>query len=680
MFYKILVVDDDESVVEILATGLEKENLQIYKACDGETAFEIISDKKPHVVISDLVMPGLGGWQLFEQTRKTSPDTIFIFLTGYGSIPDATSSIKKGVFDYLEKPFSIQKIRNVLNSALEHYDTIQENNYLKQRLSSLKNRYIDLDMLLKHSSRIREVTDFASYLKEDTSEKDLLKKLLKAALEITRSKNGSIYLHDSKESKFSLELIESLAVAPDLAVKNVQVDQTSLLSQHKSVSCNFSSSTETAAMPSPRQQDFTNSQETMTISIESGHRDWGVLYLLGKISDENYHLEDFVNVSLLARKAAERLTQIEFLDQDAVFNENSETLRKVHENLQFQSVHLAKSLAILTLVIDDSCRILDASKKYKDIVCRDDNMTSGYLFDEPLWTSMKEDTRNNFLKAMKKNQIFVSDQIIPVETPYSRYFFKFRMIPVFSKKARPQSTIFLIVLDDITMQENIEKRLLALENISLMGKLVACISHDLNNPLDGLNRLVKIIENKVCDKVEYEYFEMIYSTIKRMADTIRAFSESTSKAVVKTKFAPLCEILDEAIHIMSPKLSDKNIEVKRGGRSQHVEINVSTDLYNAFVNLIGNAFDAMDANGVIEIEILLNPDQRHVDIVFKDDGVGIPEAIIGDVMKPFFTTKEDGTGLGLPLCNMTVGNCGGKINIENREKGGCEVTVSVPIK
>jgi YesN/AraC family two-component response regulator len=283
MFYKILVVDDDESVVEILATGLEKENLQIYKACDGETAFGIISDKKPHVVISDLVMPGLGGWQLFEQTRKTSPDTIFIFLTGYGSIPDATSSIKKGVFDYLEKPFSIQKIRNVLNSALEHYDTIQENNYLKQRLSSLKNRYIDLDMLLKHSSRIREVTDFASYLKEDTSKKDLLKKLLKAALEITRSKNGSIYLHDSKESKFSLELIESLAVAPELAVKNVPVDQTSLLSQHKSVSCNFSSSTETAAMPSPRQQDFTNSQETMTISIESGHRDWGVLYLLGKI-------------------------------------------------------------------------------------------------------------------------------------------------------------------------------------------------------------------------------------------------------------------------------------------------------------------------------------------------------------------------------------------------------------
>ena len=88
----------------------------------------------------------------------------------------------------------------------------------------------------------------------------------------------------------------------------------------------------------------------------------------------------------------------------------------------------------------------------------------------------------------------------------------------------------------------------------------------------------------------------------------------------------------------------------------------------------------MDHNGVIEIEILDNPNQKYVDIIFRDDGVGIPDEMLDDVMKPFFTTKEDGTGLGLALCDKLVSGSGGRLEIRARKPHGCEVIVSLPIK
>jgi|LGVF01.1.fsa_nt_gb signal transduction histidine kinase/DNA-binding response OmpR family regulator len=681
MLHKILLVDDEASIVELLEKMLTRENLQIYKAYDGKTAFEIILVEKPDVVIADLIMPGMGGWELFEQTRKVNPDTTFIFLTGYGNIPDAINSIKKGVFDYLEKPLSVQKIRRVLNAALEYHDTMLENKYLKHRLSSLMDRSIDLDELLKHCPRIRDISDFSTNLNQDDSERDLFKKLLTAALEITQSTKGSIFLHHAKEKEFSLDLTGSSLEEPCVDVQNEPVNHShGILSQNKLFSHNSFLSTATAEINKFPQQDDKDSQQSMTLPIEDAYEDWGVLYLNGKISGEEYNLEDFVNASLLIRKVVDKLSKLYFIHQRKIFKENADALRKTCKSLQHYNTHLTGPPATFMVVIDGQAKILDACEGYKDILSRNDHILSEYLFDEPLWGQLGEGNQSKLREAIEKNEMFLSDEPISIQTPHNLHFFKIRMLPIPNKQKEHPLKIYLIILEDITVQENIQKRLFTLETLSVAGMFVASITHDLNNPLDGLNRLVKIIENRLGDKIEHQYFQLIYSTIKRMATSIRSFSECTRRAAAKTTSVRLREILDETSCIMSPKLSEKNIRIRKTYRSQHSDKNVSAEIYSVFINLIRNAFDAVDDNGLIEIEILDNPDQKHVDVVFKDDGAGISETIIDDVMKPFFTTKEHGMGLGLTLCNKTVRECGGKIDIKNREKKGCKVTVSLPVK
>ena len=69
-------------------------------------------------------MPDIDGWELFKRTAAMRTKMVFIFMTGYGNIPDSADSIRKGVFDYLEKPFSSHKLKCVVNSAIDFLDTL----------------------------------------------------------------------------------------------------------------------------------------------------------------------------------------------------------------------------------------------------------------------------------------------------------------------------------------------------------------------------------------------------------------------------------------------------------------------------------------------------------------------------------------------------------------------------
>jgi signal transduction histidine kinase len=100
-------------------------------------------------------------------------------------------------------------------------------------------------------------------------------------------------------------------------------------------------------------------------------------------------------------------------------------------------------------------------------------------------------------------------------------------------------------------------------------------------------------------------------------------------------------------------------------------------LYQAFLNLLINAMQAMPDGGRIEVDIIGEDNQ--VTVHFKDSGNGIDEEIIDKIWAPFFTTKEQGTGLGLGIVKNIIEAHGGKIEIMNRESGGVDAMISLPL-
>ncbi len=664
--YKVLVVDDDRQLVESIAEYLVEQNLDVCKAYGGKGALAQISEYQPDIVISDIRMPDIDGWELFKRTAPLRTQMVFIFMTGYGNIPDAADSIRRGVFDYLEKPFSSHKLKCVVNSAIDFLDTLAENRYLKGRLNQLQ--YSQVDLFLKRADML---TDFMSSLKEENSIEEVLKKLLRACLETTGSSKGSIFRYRSRETSLELVMIDWLEKSGDQGAHGrLPADRPG--GQAKK-----------AFTPAPRNGSRAGHgrKSSLTVPVEDAQTAWGILYLHGKTDGGEYNSEDFINVSSLMRKAVENLNRIEYVGQHSIFSNDREKLQKEHRRLQIHKTTLERSSPVISVFIDNDLSILHMCDKYIEIFGAHDGALSSSFTDHPFWKNTEEGTHEKIRKAISSCDAISIDDLISLETINGERSFKIKLIPVPSHMHTFNTYTFMLLFEDITDQEKITKRIALLENLAIMGKFVANIAHDLNNPLDGINRLIRILEINIgsAARVEHDIFDMIYSAIRRMGNTVRSFLECTRDAMLKTTSSPLRTLVEEALYIMAPTLKDKNISVIKNYNTKNATLEIPTSFYHVFINIIKNAYDAMEQGGQLQVRVSDARGDNSVLATFSDSGKGIPEAIMEDVTKPFFTTKEDGTGLGLPLCKKITNGFGGDIVLRNRRSGGCEVSVIIPV-
>ncbi len=661
---KILVVDDDKVIADVMAKCLEEESREIIKAYEGETAYQIILDKKPEIVITDLRMPGMSGWELFDKTKNINPDTIFIFVTGYGNIPDAAESIKKGVFDYLEKPFSTQKLKLTVKSATEYHNIALENQELQKKLMYVTEHIEDFENLVLTSSKLRRVSNFGLVINRIESHKELYRLLLKAAVEITGTSEARLYRFFMEDEKMSLSLFDFVTEGKkdeDVHGKSSAFDSEGIIAKNHLGG------------------EMASDQETLCIQIQDVYPLWGVLYLEKKISGEKYNIEDFLHVSILARKVAKRLNELVVKKRVLGFPSDSDDVKEGYKRLKTQKLVTDEALLISTLILDRKFNILDMDQVYRNNFGSDSSSVGGSFWEEPIWKSLKESIRNQLLAAVEEKKIFTWAGKVPLGMSGKDWSIRFRVIPTKAIIANSKEEYcYLIIIEDFTEIEKIKKELTILENLITLESFSASVAHDLNNLIDGLNRLLQVLEKQARSLISAEYFKIIYSTINKIEATITLLQEEAWSKQLKQHRLPLDKLLEEAIFLMSSRFSEKRITVKKHYEAGCQDISIPADIYNVFINIMKNAFEAMGMNGTLDIWIKQNDDPCYVDVVFEDDGCGVPDDLLEFFGKPFFTTKENGTGLGLVLCEKTLRKYNGWLNMSPRTPRGTTVTVSFP--
>jgi DNA-binding NtrC family response regulator len=130
----ILVADDDPIIRKSLQEMLRLEGYQVDTASDGGEALKRLEQSPFDVVLTDVKMPAVGGFQLLSKIKAFSPDTVVILITGYGSIEDAVNGIKAGAYEYITKPLNDEEIKLVIDRSLEHLRLQKENENLKRSL------------------------------------------------------------------------------------------------------------------------------------------------------------------------------------------------------------------------------------------------------------------------------------------------------------------------------------------------------------------------------------------------------------------------------------------------------------------------------------------------------------------------------------------------------------------
>jgi two-component system response regulator AtoC len=133
--YKILIVDDDESIRRLLAAVLSREGFQTVTANDGEEALALFRDVSPDIVLMDIRMPGLSGIDAMSAMLELRPGAAVILMTAYADLDTAVRAIKNGVFDFVIKPFDLAEISLLVNRAYQMREMRREIGILQQELS-----------------------------------------------------------------------------------------------------------------------------------------------------------------------------------------------------------------------------------------------------------------------------------------------------------------------------------------------------------------------------------------------------------------------------------------------------------------------------------------------------------------------------------------------------------------
>lgn len=270
-----------------------------------------------------------------------------------------------------------------------------------------------------------------------------------------------------------------------------------------------------------------------------------------------------------------------------------------------------------------------------------------------------------------------------------RAIFKFQILAVVTY-AVVMGVLFLVLLFVVKRGESIsEKRALErlalkeqlsrAERLSSMGEMAAGISHEIRNPLGIIRSSAELLRKKMAMLDPTNSIpRIIVEETNRLNDIITDFISYAKPKKPSLIPCRVEDIIERNIRFLEPQMQFQGYRVLKEYEADLPGIMAdSAMMYQAFLNILINAMQAMPQGGVVHIHIGAN--EKSVQVAIEDEGEGIQTGQLEKIWEPFFTTKGTGTGLGLGIVKNIIEAHHGAIHVEPRASGGTRVSVSLPL-
>lgn len=220
---------------------------------------------------------------------------------------------------------------------------------------------------------------------------------------------------------------------------------------------------------------------------------------------------------------------------------------------------------------------------------------------------------------------------------------------------------------DVTESKRIETEMKRLDGLNTIGQMAASIAHEVRNPMTTVRGFLQMLGAKPYFLDYKDYFELMIEELDRANSIITEFLSLSRNKPIALSVQSLNTIITKLLPLLQADAlrNEHNIMVKLE-ETPDIEMN-EPEIRQVILNLARNGFESMSAGGVLMINVYLEKNQ--VVMTFRDQGSGIPPEVFENVGKPFLTTKDKGTGLGLTVSYNIVYRHAGTISIETGTEG-----------
>ncbi|WP_243296259.1 two-component system sensor histidine kinase NtrB [Bacillus litorisediminis] len=269
--------------------------------------------------------------------------------------------------------------------------------------------------------------------------------------------------------------------------------------------------------------------------------------------------------------------------------------------------------------------------------------------------------RLHIAELLEQRIIRKDGEIIDVEVMATPYKFKGEILAQ-------------VIIRDITLRKKAEKRLYDAEKLSAIGEIAAGVAHEIKNPLTAITGFLQLLKSEI----EHPYLDIISNELDNALSTLTNLLQVAKPDLDNEPSITfnLCLELERLLFLFQDQFYRVEIEKRLSDKEQKI-MGKKNLLLKAFFNLLKNAFEAIEDKGKIILEHYFKDGFIHIKI--SDTGVGIPEDKIKKLGTPFFSTKSEGTGMGLTQVFHTIHTHGGTIDIQSEVGKGTDFLIKIPL-
>ncbi|HZW81976.1 MAG TPA: PAS domain S-box protein [Candidatus Deferrimicrobium sp.] len=222
------------------------------------------------------------------------------------------------------------------------------------------------------------------------------------------------------------------------------------------------------------------------------------------------------------------------------------------------------------------------------------------------------------------------------------------------------------IVIELTEKKRLEEEIARLDRLNLVGEMDACICHEVRNPMTTVKGFLQLTRNKQDHKIK-EFFDLMIMEMDRANSILSEFLSISRTKVTIFEQGNLNDIINSILPLVqADAINNEKLVTAELSNIPDLQLNV-TEIRQLVLNLVRNGFEAMSTGGKLNITTFTT--EKEVVLAVTDEGVGIEPHVLEKLGTPFFTTKLDGTGLGLAVCEGIISRHNARLKVETSDKG-----------